>query len=121
MEFWELFDYLCAKKGVSKRKACEEMGFSASLASKAKYVGTKPKSEFVYACSQYFGVSVDYLMGKEKSPTDSADDTVETRQLIFENYGQRVLFDTSRGCPSSQLIEWASMIEKWKEENGIVS
>lgn len=37
MEFWDLFDYLCAKKGVSRRKACEDMGFSASLASKGKY------------------------------------------------------------------------------------
>ena len=63
MEFWDLFDYLCAKKGVSRRKTCEEMGFSTSLASKAKYAGTKPKSEFVYACSQYFGVTVDYLSG----------------------------------------------------------
>lgn len=112
MEFWDLFDYLCAQKGVSRRKACEDMGFSASLASKGKYAGTRPKTEFIYACSKYFDVSIDYLMGKEES-----DSTVETRQLVFENYGQRVLFDTSKGCPSSQLIEWASMIEKWKEEN----
>lgn len=115
MEFWDLFDYLCAKKGVSRRKACEDMGFSPSLASKARYAGTRPRTEFVYECSKYFGVTIDYLMGKE----GSQDDPEETRQLIFENYGQRVLFDTSKGCPSSQLIEWASMIEKWKEENNI--
>lgn len=119
MGFWELFDYLCAKKGVSRRKACEDMGFSTSLASKAIYAGTKPKAEFVYACSKYFDVTVDYLLGKEDAP--KSDDATNTRQIIFENYGQRVLYDTSKGCPSSQLIEWASMIEKWKEENGIVN
>lgn len=114
MEFWELFDYLCAKKGVSKRKACEEMGFSPSLAAKAKNVGTKPKAEFIAACANYFGVSVGYLMGKEE---ESADDT---RQLVFENYGQRVLFDTSKGVPSSKLLEVAALIEQWKEQNDIV-
>lgn len=114
MEFWELFDYLCAKKGVSKRKACEEMGFSPSLAAKAKNVGTKPKAEFIAACAGYFGVSVGYLMGKEE---ESADDI---RQLVFENYGQRVLFDTSKGVPSSKLLEVAALIEQWKEQNDIV-
>ena len=115
MEFWDLFDYLCAKKGVSKRKACEDMGFSPSLAAKAKNVGTKPKAEFIAACASYFGVSVDYLMGiKAESETE------DTRQIIFENYGQRVLFDTSKGVPSSKLLEVAAMVEQWKEQNGIV-
>lgn len=109
-----MFDYLCAKKGVSKRKACEEMGFSPSLAAKAKNVGTKPKAEFIAACAGYFGVSVGYLMGKEE---ESADDI---RQLVFENYGQRVLFDTSKGVPSSKLLEVAALIEQWKEQNDIV-
>jgi len=116
VEFWDLFDYLCAKRGVSKRKACEDMGFSASLASKAKSLGTKPRTEFVIACASYFGVSVDYLMGREEEESKAE----ETRQLIFENYGQRVLFDTTKGVPSSKLLEVAAMVEQWKEQNGIV-
>jgi transcriptional regulator with XRE-family HTH domain len=115
VEFWDLFDYLCAKKGVSRRKACEEMGFSTSLASKARYAQTKPKTEFVYACSQYFGVTIDYLMGKEDAPGKE-----DTAQLVFENYGLRVLFETSKGVPSSKLMEWAAQIEEWKEANKIV-
>ena len=117
MEFWDLFDYLCSKKGVSRRKACEEMGFSSSLASKGKYAGTRPRTEFIYACSQYFGVTVGYLMGKEE---ETKEETAETRQLIFENYGQRVLFYATHRVPSSKLIEVAAQIEKWKEENNIV-
>lgn len=115
MEFWELFDYLCAQKGVSKRKACEEMGFSPSLAAKAKNAGTKPRVEFVSACANYFNVGVDYLLGKSDGPK-----TEDPRQLVFENYGQRVLFDTSKGVPSSKLLEVAALIEQWKEQNDIV-
>ena len=118
MEFWNRFDYLCARKGVSKRKACEDMGFSASLAAKGKHAGTMPRPEFIFACASYFSVTADYLMGKEESPTE-ADDPVTTRQVIFENFGQRVLYDASKGCPSSKLVEFAAAIEQWKEENGI--
>lgn len=120
MDFWELFDYLCEKKRVSKRRACEDMGFSPSLAAKAKHAGTQPKTDFVFACSKYFGVTVAYLLGEEETPT-VADDPDNTRQIIFENYGQRVLFDTSKGLSSSELLEWASRIEKWKEDKNIDS
>lgn len=110
MEFWDLFDYLCAQKGVSRRKACEDMGFSASLASKGKYAGTRPKTEFIYSCSKYFNVSIDYLMGKEEQ-----DSGIHARQEAFDRAELRVLFDAAKDVPASKIYEVVALLERYKE------
>ena len=108
--FYERFEKLCMEKGITPSKAVLSIGRSKNLAAKWKSTNATPSAEVLKELADYFGVPVGYFLG-------TTDDTTDTRQLIFENYGQRVLFDTSKGCPSSQLIEWASMIEKWKEDN----
>lgn len=108
--FYERFEKLCRERGYAPGTVVVAIGRSKNLASKWKSTNATPSPEVMKELSDFFGVPVGYFL-------DETDDTESTRQLIFENYGQRVLFDTSKGCPSSQLIEWASMIEKWKEEH----
>lgn len=107
--FWERFESLCRERGYTPGGVVLAIGRSKNLASKWKSTNATPSAEVLKELADFFSVPVGYFLG--------TTDTTDTRQLIFENYGQRVLFDTSKGCPSSQLIEWASMIEKWKEEH----
>ena len=68
---YDKFCDLCNKMGVSPSKAAVDAGFSKSLISKWKAKPEiVPSSEVLQKIADYFGVSVDYLLGKEKQPTD---------------------------------------------------
>lgn len=67
---YDKFCDLCSQKGVSPSKAAMDAGFSKSLISKWKAnQEIVPSSEVLQKIADYFGVSVDYLLGKEKQPT----------------------------------------------------
>jgi len=69
--FFDTFKQLCEQKGVSCKRAVTEMGLSNSLATKWKNTGAVPQGETLNKVANYFGVSVDYLLGneqKEKAP-----------------------------------------------------
>lgn len=94
--FYDLFCELCKKKGVSPTKATVEIGLSRTIGTKWKTTGATPQGETLSKIADYFGVSVDYLLGndpKAKTP-DEADVTFddftyamhhESKELTEEN------------------------------------
>ena len=73
--FFDVFKKLCMEKGVSPTKASEEIGFSKGSVSywRKKYnegVDAKPDSYTAAKIADYFGVSVDYLLGRTDDPVD---------------------------------------------------
>lgn len=69
--FYDLFCELCQKKGVSPTRATIEIGLSRTIGTKWKTTGATPQGETLSKIADYFGVSVDYLLGnaqKEKAP-----------------------------------------------------
>lgn len=62
--FFDIFYDLCKQKGVSCKKAAEEMGLSNSITTKWKKTGATPSGETLDKVALYFGVSTDYLLGK---------------------------------------------------------
>lgn len=108
--FYERFEALCRERGYTPGGVVVAIGRSKNLASKWKSTNATPSAEVLKELADFFSVPIGYFLG-------TTDDTTDTRQQIFESYGQRVLFDTSKGCPESKLLEWASMIAKWKEES----
>lgn len=69
--FYDKFKLLCDEKGVSPKRAVTEMGMSNSLATKWKNTGATPSGATLGKIADYFGVSVEYLLGTEtkKEPT----------------------------------------------------
>ena len=65
--FFDVFKTLCEKKGVSCKRAAEDMGLSNSIATKWKKTGAMPQGETLNKIAAYFGVSVDYLLGDEQA------------------------------------------------------
>ena len=65
--FFDIFYDLCQKKGISCKKATEEMGLSNSITTKWKKTGATPGGDTLQKIAAYFGVSTDYLLGKEPS------------------------------------------------------
>lgn len=75
--FWERFTALCAAKGVKPTTAGRQMGFSKGSISywKRKYlsgVDAGPDSYTAVKLADYFGVSVDYLLGRTEDAAKEA-------------------------------------------------
>lgn len=66
--FYDLFCELCAEKKISPTRASIEIGLSKSTATKWKNTGATPQGDTLNKIAEYFGVSVDYLLGKTKNP-----------------------------------------------------
>lgn len=69
--FYDNFVNLCKRKKVAPSKAAIDAGFSKSLVSKWKAnPNTVPTVDVLKKMSDYFGITVDELLGKEKQPTE---------------------------------------------------
>lgn len=80
---YDKFCDLCSQKGVSPSKAAMDAGFSKSLISKWKSKQEiVPSSEVLQKIADYFGVSVDYLLGKEKQPTQNGELSDEEKAML---------------------------------------
>lgn len=73
--FFDIFYDLCKKKGVSCKKAAEDMGLSNSITTKWKKTGATPVGKTLDRIAVYFDVTTDYLLGKEteKAPTTNGE------------------------------------------------
>ena len=73
--FFDIFEALCKEKGISPTKASEEIGFSRGSVSywrKQRKEGkeAKPDPYTAEKIADYFGVSIDYLLGRTSDPVD---------------------------------------------------
>ena len=72
--FKENFIKLCNKKGVAPSKACRDVGLAPATFS-CWNEDSVPRQATLLKIADYFGVTVDYLLGKEQkeNPADEAD------------------------------------------------
>ena len=68
--FFERYKMLCSQKGISPSKASQEIGFSKGLVSHwhkcyKQGIDVKPGMEIAQMIAEYFGVSFDYLLGRD--------------------------------------------------------
>lgn len=94
--FYDVFEELCRRKGVSPQRAVVEMGKSRSLAAYWKNKGTAPGDATLELVANYFGVSVDYLR-HEKVLSETEEDFVPD--------GKRRVIDTIKNSDDDELID----------------
>lgn len=64
--FYDRFKALCDQRGISCNKAALEMGLSNATPTAWKKRGLTPKADTLEVIANYFGVSTDFLIGKEE-------------------------------------------------------
>ncbi len=69
---YEIFESLLKQKGVTPYRVYKETGVSQSTLSDWKRGRSTPKSEILARIADYFGVTVDYLLGKEEQKNKPA-------------------------------------------------
>lgn len=118
MELKERIKSLCKDNGISMNKLEESLGFGKGYISKLN--SSTPNTVKIKQIADYFGISVDYLMGGNDSSTKYYinEETAETAQQIFEN--DKVLFDVYRSADKERLIEYAKRLKALRdmEEGG---
>ncbi|WP_143406158.1 helix-turn-helix domain-containing protein [Faecalibacterium prausnitzii] len=70
--FWENFLVECAKKAKSPASVAEELGFSNSATTYWKN-GSMPRMGSRKKIADYFGISVEELMGTKKEPAGQGE------------------------------------------------
>jgi transcriptional regulator with XRE-family HTH domain len=98
--FFDIFKLLCEKKGVSPKKATEDIGLSNSITTKWKKTGATPKGDTLQRIADYFGVTTDYLLTGEdtKKAPGLTEKLVENIMSDMEQAGD-LNFD---GMPMSE-------------------
>lgn len=81
--FYDLYSELCKAKGVSLSKAAESMGLSRTSVVKWK-AGSIPTGATLNKIAEYFGVSVDYLLGNEQKEKPSGK--AEGQEITFDDF-----------------------------------
>lgn len=96
--YFEVFEKLCKERGITPTRASQEIGFSKGSVSywRKNYnngVDAKPDSKTAAMIADYFGVSVDYLLGRTTDPNGSASEPstdagpVSDEQIKFALFG----------------------------------
>ena len=77
--FWKIFLRLCNEKGLKPNNVAKHLGIASGTVSGWKNKGQIPQDGNLIKIANYFGVTVEYLLGKEDTPipTDTTGFTVD--------------------------------------------
>ncbi len=103
--FKKIFIDLCAQKGVSPSFACTQIGISPAAFSQWSD-DTVPRKVTQTKAAEYFGVSVDYLLGKKEKPAAESNE-LEEDVIIFCRNGQTV----KKRLTKDQMAMLAAMVD----------
>lgn len=111
MVFWERFLELCNARKLKPNRIATEIGIASGTLSKWKEGKTFPNGETLIKISEYFGCSIDYLLGLSKIispakneissadikilemlhslPEDSQDEIIHMLNYKYEQYQKK--------------------------------
>lgn len=116
---YEIFEKLLEKHGITAYRVAKETGITTATLTSWKQGKYVPKKDKLQKIADYFGVTVDYLMGIEKDENVQYylnDETKEIAQEIFENKDMRILFDVARNTKPEHLKAYADFLKKLQDK-----
>lgn len=99
--FKQRLELLCTQKGVSPTKACEDIGINGSNYAQWNE-SSVPRRSTLQKFATYFGVTVDYLLGKEEKENTPAEDLSEGERMVVE--ALRVIPEEQRTAAMMECI-----------------
>lgn len=112
---YETIKKLCKEKGVTVTGIEKELGFARG--SLCKVNTNKPSMEKVQKIADFFGVSIERLMGSEKKEESpiyyTNEETAAVAKKLFED--DKVLFDVYRSSDKERLVEYAKKLKALRD------
>lgn len=110
---------LCKEYGVSPFKMCKDIGLTSGFISDLK-MGRQSGITATKAAkiADYFGITVDELLGNEPPEVLRADEeTIRLQQALLDRPELRLLFQAAENAPASEVLNAAAQILRYKEQN----
>lgn len=87
--FYKTYCELCQKSGLTPSGAAAKIGFNRASVTMWKNTGKAPKQELLVKIADFFGVTTDYLLGKEteKAPAEPGKRSVSDDEIMFALWG----------------------------------
>jgi len=113
--FYDVFCELCKNKGKSPNKAAEEIGLSNSITTKWKKTGATPGGDTLHKVARYFGVTTDYLLGKEtkKAPAETGKRSISDYEIKFALFRGR---EDITDAMFEEVLNFAEYVARREEE-----
>lgn len=115
---------LCKERGITGGRMCTELGLSKSLMTDLKSGRKKSiHAETAKKIAEYFGVSVDRVLGKEteKAPTpedERNDELSEYLEMLRNRPECRMLFSLAKGATKEDVETAVTIIEAIRKKEG---
>ena len=115
--FWDQFIKLCNDNHTRPNPVAKELGYSSGVVTKWKN-GSLPQTEALIKISQYFNVSIDYLIHGENFSFEISTQNNPER-IIITDKNERLLIQNYRVLHYARQIQFLSSLitEAEKEDN----
>jgi len=107
---YDIFAKLIEERGITMYRVAKETKIAQATLIDWKNGKYTPKLDKLQRIAEYFGVSVDYLMGKEKPVTDD-DELNEYLEELRTRPEMRMLFKLSKGATKEDVEQAVKIIE----------
>ena len=84
--FWDIFSKLCDLHHCTPSFVTKNLGLSNSITTKWKKTNATPNGEILSKIADYFGVTTDYLLGREEKNNNTAWDNAQFAMSAPEGY-----------------------------------
>lgn len=118
--FYDKFKELCVQRRISVSRAATEIGLSNSTPTKWKNTGATPDIATLTKIADYFGMSIEEVLGNKKTPTPEGGRKIphSTQREILAGKGIRLMLDADAKLTEAQLEDIVNFIEFQQEKNG---
>jgi len=118
---YETLQNLCDKKHITGYRLCKDCGISPSVMTDLKNGRKKSVSaDYIVRFANYFGVSVQSLMGEENTANANGtedDENIELLEELKNSPEKRMLLHAAKNVSSEQIKAVAEMLMRFKGES----
>ena len=124
--FYYRFLELCKQKGVPPSRVALENNLNKSTVTVWKKQAesgkeVSPQADTLNSLSEYFGVSVDYLLGKtdiqSPQPTSEDDELLLLLDELRNRPDMKMLFSVSKNCTPDEVRQAVKIIEALRKDD----
>lgn len=111
MTFGQKLKTLRLNAGLTQAQLASKLSLSKANISKYESDTIQPNFETLGVISSLFGVSVDYLLGKEEKPATEGDEMNEYLEELKNRPEMRMLFSLAKGATKEDVERAVAIIE----------
>ena len=104
-------------KGISQRQAALALNLSPTVYNRYENGLREPPNALLLVIADYFGVTVDELLGRTPPQIEAEDDALVIRERLRRDPNYRILFDAAANATPDHLRAAAAMLKALKGDD----